>query len=271
MLDVAVELARQAGVSLMETFGASHRVEWKGDHSNVVTAADTRSERLIVQGIRERFPGHSIIAEETGCDLRPSDYTWVVDPLDGTSNYTAAIPWFGVLIGLLHGDVPIGAVIHLPATGELYTAESGAGAWRNGQRISVTREAALSNVLWAYGVDGGSGEHEVGRQAVLLGHLVRHVRNVRATNSLVDVALTADGRLGGLLNWNTRLWDIAAPMLIIREAGGVYTDVHGDALRLDLSSSACDREYAVLAGAPALHREVVRLLLDAESRVSGGT
>jgi myo-inositol-1(or 4)-monophosphatase len=260
MLDVAVELAREAGVSLMETLGGSHVIERKGDRSNIVTAADTRSERIIVHGIHMSFPGHSIIAEETGCDVRASEYTWVVDPLDGTSNYAAAIPWFGVLICVLRGGIPIAAVMHMPASGDMYTAEAGAGAYRNDQRISVTQEASLSNALWAYGMDGGTDDQEAERHVSLLAHLVRRVRNVRATNSLVDAALTADGRLGGLLNWSTRLWDIAAPMLVVQEAGGMYTDVRGGALRLDLSLSACDREYAVLAGAPALHREVAGLV-----------
>lgn len=269
MLTTAVDLARAAGASLLATFGKECTIGKKGDNSNVVTAADTRSERLIVDGIRKKFPGHSIIAEESGCDLRESDYMWVVDPLDGTSNFAAGIPWFGVLICILKGKVPVAGVLYTPANGDLYTAEAGKGAYRNGERILVTKEPSLANVLWAYGMDGGGDDcddGEAARNVAVLAYLLRQVRNVRATNSLVDAAYTADGRLGGMLNWNTRIWDIAAPMLLIQEAGGSYTDVDGQALELDISPTACAREYAVLAGSTALHREVVEIVRKSHAR-----
>ncbi len=260
LLSTAIELAREAGRSLLETFGTSEVIDTKGDYSNVVTAADTRSEELIVRGIRRAYPGHSIIAEETGCDLRASPFTWVVDPLDGTSNYAAGVPWFGVLISVLKDKVPIVGVMHLPATGDLYSAVSGAGAFRNGKRISVTRETRLENVLWAYGMDGGASEEQAMRNVLVLAKLLGRVRNIRATNSLVDPAYTSDGRLGGMLNQSTRLWDIAAPMLIVQEAGGLYTDLAGQPLDLDTSPTAADREYAVLAGAPELHASIAAIV-----------
>lgn len=259
-MNTAIELAQEAGRSLLETFGTSEVIDKKGDISNVVTAADSRSEELIVRGIRKAFPSHSIIAEETGCDLRGSPFTWVVDPLDGTSNYAAGVPWFGVLISVLKDKVPIVGVMYLPVTGDLYSAESGAGAFRNGRRISVTREQRLENVLWAYGMDGGGSEEQATRNVLLLAKLLGRVRNIRASNSLVDPAYTADGRLGGMLNQSTRLWDIAAPMLIVQEAGGLYTDLVGQALDLDISHTAADREYAVLAGAPEVHGSVAAIV-----------
>lgn len=266
MLTTAIDLAREAGASLLATFGKEGAVGKKGDNSNVVTAADTRSERLIVDGIRKKFPGHSIIAEESGCDLQDSEYTWVVDPLDGTSNFAAGIPWFGVLICILKGKRPFAGVLYTPANGDLYTAEAGKGAYKNGERISVTLEPSLANVLWAYGMDGGGDDAEAARNVAVLAHLLRQVRNVRATNSLVDAAYTADGRLGGMLNWNTRIWDIAAPMLLIQEAGGCYTDVHGKSLELDVSPAAGAQEYAVLAGSKALHRAVVEIVRKSDVR-----
>jgi myo-inositol-1(or 4)-monophosphatase len=260
LLDVAIELAKEAGRALLDSFGAAQVIDKKGDNSNVVTAADRASERIIVQGIRQRYPGHSIIAEETGCDLRDSEYTWVVDPLDGTSNYAAGIPWFGVLICVLRGNDPVAGVLHTPENGAVYAAEAGAGAYRNEKRISVTQTTKLADVLWAYGMDGGADELEAERNIATLARILCRVRNVRATNSLIDAAYIADGRLGGMLNQNTRLWDIAAPMLIVQEAGGLYTDVTGAPLSIEVSPAAASREYAVLAGAPALHREVVAIV-----------
>lgn len=188
-------------------------------------------------------------------------YTWVVDPLDGTSNFVASIPWFGVLIALLDQGEPIAAVMHLPSSGELYTAVRGEGAYRDGKRIAVSKAQSLKDVLWAYGMDAQPSTHERLREAMLLAELLGRVRNVRATNSLVDAALTADGRLGGMLNCSTRVWDIAAPMLIVNEAGGLYTSVSGNPLKLEISHEGTERTYQVLAAPPALHASVVQLAL----------
>jgi myo-inositol-1(or 4)-monophosphatase len=264
-LDVATTLSREAGASLLETFGGRWDVSHKADNS-VVTEADARAERIITDGLRRHFPGHSIIGEESGCDLQSSDIVWVIDPLDGTSNYASGIPWFGVLIGVLQRGVPVAAVMYLPAAGDLYAAEAGAGAFRNGQRVTVTPETRLSDVLWAYGMDAGMTGDDVEGHVRIVTNLVRRTRNVRATNSLVDAAFTADGRLGGFLNQQLHLWDIVAPLLVVQEAGGVYTDLAGQPLRLDLSSSAATREYAGLAGAPQLHREVVEIVAQVDNR-----
>jgi myo-inositol-1(or 4)-monophosphatase len=248
---------------LLQTFGGRWEVSYKREHSSVVTAADLRSERIIVDGVRRRFPDHSLITEETGCDLRGSDVVWVIDPLDGTSNYAAGIPWFGVLIAVMRAGVPVAAVMHLPVAGDLYTAEAGGGAFHNGHRIAVTADTRLRDVLWGFAMDAGGSEAELTRHARMLTQLVHRTRNVRGTNSLVDAAFTADGRFGGFYNQNMHLWDIVAPMLVVQEAGGLYTDPQGRPLQLDLSATAADREYAGLAGAPALHRQVVEIIASA--------
>jgi myo-inositol-1(or 4)-monophosphatase len=260
MIDDAIGWARAAGRVLMAHFGRTTETAQKSDLSNVVTAADLASEQTIVQAIRQRHPTHSIIAEETGCDWRDSEFTWVVDPLDGTSNFAAGIPWFGVLIALLRAGEPVLGVLHLPVSGDLYCAERGGGAFRDGHRISVTTEPQLSNVLWAWGMDAADSDAAAAYDAALLARVLQRVRNVRATNSLVDAAYVSDGRLGGMANRSTRIWDIAAPMVIVGEAGGVYTRADGAALALDVTGSAADRVYAVMAAAPALHRQMVALM-----------
>jgi myo-inositol-1(or 4)-monophosphatase len=189
-LDVATALSQEAGASLLETFGGRWEVAHKADNS-VVTAADARAERIIADGIRRHFPGHSIIGEESGCDLQASDIVWVIDPLDGTSNYASGIPWFGVLIGVMQRGVPVAGVMYLPAAGDLYAAEAGGGAFRDGQRVTVTQETRLSEVLWAYGMDAGMTGDDVEDHVRIVTNLVRRTRNVRATNSLVDAAYTA--------------------------------------------------------------------------------
>jgi myo-inositol-1(or 4)-monophosphatase len=260
MIDDAISWARAAGQVLLGHFGRTTSTLQKSDLSNVVTAADLESEQAIVRAIRHRHPTHSIIAEETGCDLRGSEFTWVIDPLDGTSNFAAGIPWFGVLIALLRAGEPQLGVLHLPVSDELYCAERGGGAYRNGRRISVTAEPLLSNVLWAWGMDAAENEAAALRDTALLARVLQRVRNVRATNSLVDCAYVADGRLGGMVNRSTRIWDIAASMVIIGEAGGVYTQADGNPLTLDATSRAAERVYAVMAGAPTLHRQMLALV-----------
>lgn len=260
MIDDAIGWARAAGLVLLGHFGRTTSALQKSDLSNVVTAADLASEQAIVQAIRQRHPTHSIIAEEAGCDLRASEFTWVIDPLDGTSNFAAGIPWFGVLIALLRAGEPVLGVMHLPASGDVYCAECGRGAFRNGHRIAVTTEPLLCNVLWAWGMDAAEDDAAAARDGALLARVLQRVRNVRATNSLVDAAYVADGRLGGMVNRCTRIWDIAAPKLIVGEAGGMYTAADGAPLELDVSAAAAARVYSVMAGAPALHAQMLEAM-----------
>ena len=184
----------------------------------------------------------------------------MVDPLDGTSNFAAGIPWFGVLIALLRASQPVLGVLHLPVSSDLYCAERGGGAFRNGARMAVTTEPRLSNVLWAWGMDAADNEADAARDAALLARVLQRVRNLRATNSLVDAAYVADGRLGGMTNRSTRIWDIAAPKVIVSEAGGMYTRADGARLALDVSAAAADSVYSVMAGAPALHAQMLAVM-----------
>lgn len=261
MKKTAINLARQAGMHLLSQRRDLGSIEVKGDQSNILTAADLSSERLIINGIKKKFPNHSIISEENGCDLSlNSVYTWIIDPLDGTSNFASGIPWYGVLIAVLKNGRPIIGVMYLPESDAMYVAERGMGVTKNDLPVKVTTEKNLHNVLWAYGMDASSDRYSMNMDSRLLVEVLRHVRNVRSTNSLIDPAFTSDGRFGGMLNRNTRLWDIAAPSLIIEEAGGVYTDIHGENIVFDLSEEASMRTYSVLSGSPVLHKQMLGIL-----------
>ena len=260
MLNFAVRVAREAGSILRDMSERDLTSRTKHGISNIVTDADTASERLIVQSIQKGFPDHSILAEESGLARGSSDFTWVVDPLDGTSNFAAGIPWYGVLLALLQQERVVLGVMFLPELELLYTASSEQEAARNGSSVRVSSAQSLDEVLWAYGMDGGSDDGSATPQLELLRKLLARVRNVRATNSLVDAAFTADGRLGGFINHSMKIWDIAASSLIISAAGGVVTDLAGRPLAFGVSADALEREYAVLAGAPALHASVLRIV-----------
>jgi myo-inositol-1(or 4)-monophosphatase len=257
------QLVADAGQLLRERFGQVQQVRRKENVSSIVTEVDLASEALILSRIRKEFPDHNIVAEESGLENRGSRWTWVVDPLDGTSNYAAGIPWYGVMVAVLQESTPVLGAMYLPHEDTLYLAETGQGATRDGQPIHVSRSDQLAEVLLAYAVDSCRDPDQTRRQVQGFGRLLNLVRNVRTTNCLVDFALTADGRLGGCINHSTKIWDIAAPTLIIEEAGGRMTATNGTSLDFRPDADVCGRTYAVMGANPALHARLLASLTDA--------
>jgi myo-inositol-1(or 4)-monophosphatase len=253
---------KDAGQVLLEHLARGCQARLKEDQRSVVTAADLASEELIVARIRARFPDDGIIAEESGSQPGRSGRTWVIDPLDGTSNFAASLPWFGPMVALLDGGTPVAGGMYLPVTDTLYIAEVGRGVLRDGQPVRLTAATDLGAVLCACCMDASSDPAENVAQALALGRLVNRARNVRATNSLVDVCCTVDGRLGGFVNYCTKIWDIAAPALAIREAGGRLTDLEGRDVVFRLDAEPFDRNYAVVGASPALHSQILAALRD---------
>jgi myo-inositol-1(or 4)-monophosphatase len=255
-----MECMKPAGEILMRHFGGRVNIRHKGDQSNIVTDADVESEQWIVNHIRERFPDHRIIAEETGYDRHDSEFTWVIDPLDGTSNFAAGLPWFGVQIAVLQDFLPLLTAMYLPVTDTLYFAQKGQGAWRDGRRVQVTAETDPANVLCAFGIDTSASVEQSRQQTQALHRLVNGVRNTRATNCLLDFCFTIDGRLGGCVNFNTKIWDIAPLALLLPEAGGRLTDVEGRNIVFQPEVEPFDRNYTVLGANEALHPKLLAFL-----------
>lgn len=260
MKQFVTDTVSAAGELLRNRFGCVHDIRRKENVSSIVTEVDLASEALILERIRRQFPDHNIVAEESGFEDHGSDWTWVVDPLDGTSNYAAGIPWYGVMLAVLKGTTPVLGAMHLPHDRALYLAETGCGATRNDQLVHVTAVNQLDQVLLAYAVDASHDPDQTRHQVLGFSRLLNHVRNVRATNCLVDFALTIDGRMGGFVNHSTRIWDIAAAALVLQEAGGQMTDLHGLPLDFSLSPDVCDRTYAVMGANRALLSRLVELL-----------
>ena len=184
----------------------------------------------------------------------------MVDPLDGTSKFAAGLPWFGVIISLCHESEPVQASMYLPVEDQLYFAESGKGAWKNGVPIRTTNSMKLDEHLIAYSFDFS---HEAGKtdaEMTILSSLSTKVRNIRSTNSLVDFCYTADGRMGAAINQTTKIWDIAAPWLIIREAGGVVTDINGQEIDFNLSGDSFDRNYTIMVAGSAIHKPLLEII-----------
>jgi myo-inositol-1(or 4)-monophosphatase len=253
-----LECVAMGGDVLRRSFGRLVHPRQKEAASSIVCDADLAAEKRILRHIRAWFPGHNTIAEESGRDWRGSEYTWVIDPLDGTSNFVAGIPWFGVQIALLRGLKPILGAMYLPLEDTLYFAEAGRGAYRNGKKVRVTAEPDLHRVLCAFGFDPAPIRRSR-RSIDLLLRVSAAVRNTRATNSLVDFCYTVDGRLGGCVNLKTRIWDIAPVALILPEAGGKFSYLDGSPIAFDLGPQGVDRNYVILGGSARLHTKLVAL------------
>jgi myo-inositol-1(or 4)-monophosphatase len=259
------ECMREAGAILMKSFGHIHArdINTKPDES-VVTKADMDSEKAIVEIIRSKFPKHNIIAEETGFLDNKSEYTWVVDPLDGTSNFAAGIPWFGVLIAVMKKAEPVLAGAYLPFYNQAYTAEKGRGAFMNGSKISASTEKELRAVLFSYCLDPSKDSEKIAMESRLFSLLANSIRNLRTTNSAVDECYVADGRLGGCINLMTKIWDIAAPWLIIREAGGAFTMADGSEVDFSFNGKNYMRNFPIATAGKNLHPKIIRMIKEAE-------
>jgi len=235
-LQAAVETAQQAGALLLDEFrrysepGAAVRLEYKSG-ADIITAADRRSEAFIVERLRTLFPSHAIVAEEGGGQRTASDYCWYVDPLDGTTNFAHGYPVFAVSIALAAGEDLLVGVVHDPARGETFHAARGQGAWLNQKRLRVSRTARLSESLLATGFPSTK-RHEnpnilYYQRFTLLSHGVR-----RDGSAALDLCYVACGRFDGFWEFNLKPWDVAAGMLMVREAGGVVTDFNAVPFRL---------------------------------------
>lgn len=251
---------KEASGILMSNFGEIIKGELKENQSSIVTEMDLAAERKIEHIISSKYPNHSIVGEETGAVMTGSEFTWIIDPIDGTSNYAAGIPWFGTLIAVLQHDRPYAAGAYLPYYDLLYYAEKGKGATRNGKTIHVASENSLKNVLLAYATDYSNDLKKTRYEMDLLFEITQQVRNIRATNCLVDFCYVADGRLGGYINHSCKIWDIVAPYLIINEAGGLMTDLDGVDLEFDLSIDSYLKNYKIIAAGKNLHQPIIEII-----------
>jgi myo-inositol-1(or 4)-monophosphatase len=247
-----------AGAVLMKHFGRIKNVRRKEHASSVVCEADLASEALVVKAIQSAFPEDGIIAEESGYHPGRSGLTWAIDPLDGTSNFVAGVPWFGAQVGLLNRTEPVMAAIYLPTEERLYFAEKGGGLTRNGKRLRMTVERRLDNMLCAFGFDPGMEEREGRRVMGMLQRVASGARNIRATNSLIDFLYTLEGRFGGAINLNTRIWDIVPFAVMLAEAGGKLTDVYGRKIAFDPTDA--QRCYTIVGASRVLHPQLIKLL-----------
>lgn len=227
-VEFAEDVARGAGEILKRNYGKRQSVHFKGE-INLVTDVDRESEAYIIDRIRSAFPGHGVLSEESSELKSDSPYRWVVDPLDGTTNYAHNYPCFCVSVALERdGELLAGAVFD-PLLSESFTAGAGMGAFRNGERISVSATEDLRRSLlstgFAYDVKSSADNNfDYFRGFVFAGQAIR-----RDGSAALDMCYLACGRFDGFWELKLRPWDTAAGLLILRESGGMATRLDGSA------------------------------------------
>jgi len=253
MKETLIQALKQSGKLVMKEFGKIQPFQQKEYNASIVTEVDLASENLIVSTITAKFPDHNIIAEETGFKDHKSDYTWVIDPIDGTSNFAVGLPWFGILICLMKNNEPLLGGAFLPYYNKLFLAEKNNGAYCNDVRIHCSSETKAANVLVSYSLDYSNNEEKLDREMKFMREIVKHSRNLRATNSAADLCYTAEGRLGACMNQTCKIWDIAALALISKEAGAEVTDFYGQPIDFRVDTSTYMRNYDFLIANKTLH------------------
>ena len=261
MKNILIDSLRASGDILIGYFEGKLTETEKESQSSIVTEADLESEELIIALITDKYPHHNILSEERGFINNNSVYTWIIDPLDGTSNFASGIPWFGVLITIFRRDSPVMAGAYLPVQDILYFAEAGRGSFRNGERLPQIEEKELKDSLVAFCADYTEDIPFLKKGLEIYGTLVKESRNVRSTNSLIDFLYVAEGRFGGVVNLFTKVWDIAGTGLIITEAGGSIINIDGSDLQFNPGKDIIGVNYPVIAGSRQFIKSFKELIL----------
>lgn len=254
ILHVMVQAALKAGKSLSRDFGEVQnlQVSMKGP-GDYVSQADRKAEEIVKAELMRARPDYGFLGEEGGAsEGADGQHRWIVDPLDGTTNFLHGIPMFAVSIGLERQGQIVAGVIYNPAMDELYTAEKGGGAFLNDRRLRVAARTKLTDAVVGTGVPHlGRGHH--GHYLVQLRNIMGEVAGVRRMGSAaLDLAYVAAGRFDGFWEEGLHAWDVAAGIIMIREAGGFVSDASGGQKMLDGGS--------IVAGNELIHKAMLKTL-----------
>jgi myo-inositol-1(or 4)-monophosphatase len=252
MLNIAIKAARRAGNVINRATRNLDVVAVREKVANdYVSDVDHEAEQAIIRTLHEAYPDHSILAEESGAS-GASEYQWVVDPLDGTTNFLHGFPQYAVSIALIHKDVITQAVIYDPGRNDLFTATRGRGAYLNDMRLRVSKRAQMKPSLIGTGFPFRQFEH-VDVYLAMLRDVMHNSAGVRRAGSAsLDLAYVAAGRLDGFWELGLSKWDMAAGALLITEAGGLVGDLEGNAGFLDSGN--------IVAGSPKVFAQLIQLL-----------
>jgi histidinol-phosphatase len=248
-LEVAVAAAQAAGKIIEKLYKSNLQVEYKADRTPV-TVADVEAEKAVLQIIRQKFPDHGFWGEETGKSKSDAEFQWLIDPIDGTKNFVRQNGIFSTQIALLHNHEFILGVSHASDYEELAYAERGHGAWLNGKPIRVSETKILSEATLSLGNIQTLARSS---QWPNLGKLVSQVNRVRGYGDFLHYHFLASGKVDLVIESDVNILDVAALAVIVREAGGVFTDLNGDAPSLTTTS-------VLAANSPQLHAAALNML-----------
>jgi myo-inositol-1(or 4)-monophosphatase len=246
-LEAAIKAAKQAGEIQRQYYGRDKKIEFKGE-INLVTEVDKKSEKMIVEYLKSQFPDHSVLAEEGSNSDESSDYKWVIDPLDGTTNYAHNYPFFAVSIGLEKNREIVAGVVYHPIWEELFVAEKGSGAFLNGERIVVSKVENLRRALVTTGFP-----YDLKKIPPEAFHYFKNFMETsqavrRDGSAALDLCYLAMGRMDGFWEQDLNPWDTAAGLIIVQEAGGLVTNFK--------TSSFSIYEKEILASNGLIHEQM---------------
>ena len=252
MINKIINIAKEAGEVIRNGFGENLKIEFKTGENNLVTNIDKAAEKIILDFIKLEYPHHSIIAEESGTKFNSSDYTWVVDPLDGTTNFAHGLPIFAVSIGVQKKDEIVAGVIYDVMNDKIYSAEKGAGTYVNGKRSMVTKNGNLAESLVVTGFPYNI-EKDLDETMRIFKQFLLETRAVRRLGSAaIDFCYVAAGVFDGFWERGLNPWDVCAGLLLVKEAGGKISDFSGKSINIDSNQ--------FLATNGAIHDEMLKVI-----------
>ncbi len=254
MLQRVIEVAKEAGELIRENFGKHQSIEYKSNLSDLVTETDKRAEKLITDFIKREFPSHNILSEEGSEKKGHSDYLWVIDPIDGTTNFAHGLPIFSVSIGVVKNDEIIAGVVYDIMRNVIYSAEKGGGAFANGKKLRVSKNSDLRKSLLVTGFPYNVSENPNNVYEKFIAFL-KNSRAVRRLGSAaIDCCYVAEGVFDGFWEVSLNPWDICAGKLIIEEAGGKVTNFKGEKVSIFSVEFLASNGY--------VHEKMMKILLE---------
>ena len=252
MLNTAVKAARRAGSVINRASNNLDVIKVERKQQNdFVSDVDRAAEQAIIEVLLDAYPTHSILAEEGG-SRGDSEFQWIIDPLDGTTNFLHGFPPYAISIALRHNGTITQGVIYDPVNNDLFTASRGVGAFLNDRRIRVTKRVNLQDALLTTGLPFRDFQHVDAYMAMLKDMLPRCAGIRRPGAASLDLAYVACGRFDGFFELGLSPWDIAAGVLLVQEAGGLVSDVAGNENYLDSGN--------VVAGSPKIFAQILQVL-----------
>lgn len=243
MIDDIIQISREAGELIKSAFGKTHLVEFKTNELNLVTETDKASEKLITDFIKKKYPSHGILAEEGSDVNKSSEYLWVVDPLDGTTNFAHGLPIFAVSIGVQKKGEMVAGVVYDVMRDVVYSAEKTSGCFKNGRRIQVSKNENLGHSMLVTGFpyDVKDNPDKAYERFIAFLKEARAIR--RLGSAAIDFCYVANGVFDGFWEVSLHPWDICAGKLIVEEADGLVTDFDGNKIDIYSKRILCSNGF----------------------------